>query len=242
MRLICYPVNGAVPRIVPARPERDWMDASHDRHAYRCLPLAIANAHGWVVLCDADLVASWNGGPRPSDVLVRSATSPSPAIGHFGLGTLTFHVGCILRTDPGINLWVGGPTNAAKDGIAALTGVVESDWLAFTFTMNWRFTRPCTVHFARDEPICFLFPVPRGIVEQTEPEIRSLDDDPELAVQYAAARSSRDNFNTGITRGDPEVLRQQWQRTYFRGTRPDDARGPEDHRTKVRAQPFADRR
>jgi len=29
-----------------APPSRDWMDRIPERHAYRCLPLAIANAHG----------------------------------------------------------------------------------------------------------------------------------------------------------------------------------------------------
>jgi hypothetical protein len=242
MRLICYPVDGAMPRIVPAKPDRAWMDESPDRQPYRCLPLAIANAHGWMVLCDSDLVLSWNGGMRAADVIVRSSSPHWSATTHFGLGTVTFHVGAILRTEPGINLWVGGPPNAPKDGITALTGIVETDWLGFTFTMNWRFTRPGTVRFARDEPFCFLFPVPRTLLEETEPEIRSLDSDPDLAVQYAAARTSRANFNTGLERGEADGVRMQWQRTYFRGERPDNEAGPEDHRTKVRARPFVDKR
>jgi hypothetical protein len=30
----------------PARAKRKWMDDFVDRHAYRCLPLSIANAFG----------------------------------------------------------------------------------------------------------------------------------------------------------------------------------------------------
>jgi Family of unknown function (DUF6065) len=30
--------------------ERAWMDATDQRFAYRCLPLNIANAHGWEIL------------------------------------------------------------------------------------------------------------------------------------------------------------------------------------------------
>jgi hypothetical protein len=33
----------------PGRVARDWMDESRERFAYRCLPLNIANAHGWEV-------------------------------------------------------------------------------------------------------------------------------------------------------------------------------------------------
>ena len=48
----------------------------------------------------------------------------------------------------GWNLMVRGPTNSSKDGIVALDGIIETDWAHSTFTMNWRFTRACTVEFA----------------------------------------------------------------------------------------------
>ena len=35
-----------------------------------------------------------------------------------------------------------GPVNTAKDGIAPLSAVVETDWLPYSFSMSWRFTRP----------------------------------------------------------------------------------------------------
>lgn len=37
--------------IIPAPTQRTWMDATDDRFAYRCLPLNIANQHGWWLLC-----------------------------------------------------------------------------------------------------------------------------------------------------------------------------------------------
>jgi len=36
--------------IVPASSMRDWMDKTHERFAYRCLPLTIANQTGWCVI------------------------------------------------------------------------------------------------------------------------------------------------------------------------------------------------
>src|ERR1700730_4059402 len=50
MRLKCYALYPNPPRLVPARPERAWMEAFPARHAYRCLPLTIANSHGWEIL------------------------------------------------------------------------------------------------------------------------------------------------------------------------------------------------
>jgi Family of unknown function (DUF6065) len=57
MRLICYPTSGDLPKIVPAPVERRWMDHMPQDHAYRCLSLNIANAHGWFILNRVPFVA-----------------------------------------------------------------------------------------------------------------------------------------------------------------------------------------
>ena len=49
MDLICYLHDGWDPDIRPAEPRRDWMDETPEAFAYRCLPLNIANAHGWEI-------------------------------------------------------------------------------------------------------------------------------------------------------------------------------------------------
>ena len=64
MRLICYPTSGAAPKLAPAPVERDWMERTNAGFAYRCLPLNIANAHGWLILNAAPFVAEWDGGTR----------------------------------------------------------------------------------------------------------------------------------------------------------------------------------
>ena len=55
MKLTCYALTDNPLPLRAAPPSRDWMDRIPDRHAYRCLPLAIANAHGWEVACVCDL-------------------------------------------------------------------------------------------------------------------------------------------------------------------------------------------
>src|SRR5579859_1027857 len=65
LELECYPtVEPGVtpPEIVPGRQPRAWMDAFHARHAYRCLPMNMANTSGWEILCPMAFTAEWNGG------------------------------------------------------------------------------------------------------------------------------------------------------------------------------------
>ena len=35
----------------PAPLQRDWMDQTVSRAAYRCLPMAMANQAGWLIRC-----------------------------------------------------------------------------------------------------------------------------------------------------------------------------------------------
>lgn len=245
MKLIAYQVHpGMMPEIRPAAVTRDWMDATPDKYAYRCLPLNIANAHGWEILCQAGFEAVWDGGGALDSIrIVGAAPAHLLPISHFGAGVLTFHVHALLRTEPGYNLWVGGSPNRIKPGIHPLTGIVETDWAPYSFTMNWKFTRPhFPISFAKGEPFCFLYPVPRGLVEAQQPEIREIDSDPALARDYRAWSEGRQSFLKELPIPDSDAARQVWQKSYFRGNRPDGGAGSADHQTKIMPAEFADRR
>jgi hypothetical protein len=244
MKLTAHVVDGHRVDIRPAPVERDWMDATDQRFAYRCLPLAIANAYGWEILCPSAFTAVWCGGERPDAIDVQAGDgAAAPAISHFGQGVLTFHVPCLFRTEPGFDLLVQGPINRPKDAIAALTGVVETDWAPFTFTMNWKFTRPDTpVRFERGEPYCHIVPVRRGEIETVEPELRLLSQTPDLKRQLDAWTESRAKFLTDLQQPSSAAVAEKWQKHYYRGV---DAGGQErlgaGHRTRLRVQPFSDR-
>ena len=163
--------------IQPAPVDRDWMDAAHQRHPYRCLPLNIANQNGWLLTSPTSFSVYWYGGQAPSDLEVRFDGPPDAGISsHFGSAVVTFSVPYLFRTPPGINLWAKGPANWFKDGIQPLEGVIETDWASSTFTMNWKLTRPFEwVRFEKGEPFCMLVPIPRGLAEGLVPRLALLD-------------------------------------------------------------------
>ena len=219
--LTCYPVEPDAPAIEPARAARDWMDRTDQRFAYRCIPLSIANASGWEILSPAEFQVTWTGGDSRTSMSIRAKDDRARverfAASHFGHGMLTFHTGYLFRTSPGWALWVRGSPNTAKRNLAPLDGLVETDWLDFPFTMNWRFTRPATVQFEKGEPFCFITPVPHALLDQVQPEIRSLDENPALKAAYEARARDRADFNSRLAAGDPDAVTQGWQRHYVRG-------------------------
>jgi hypothetical protein len=237
IKLLCYQIGEGAPRIVPGRPERSWMDETRNRFAYRCLPLTIANSMGWELLCPHKVTVKWNGGPELQDIRVEQEAEGAAlhfAASHFGHGVVTFQTSYLFRTEPGTAIWVRGVPNRPKDAIAPLDGVVETDWLNFSFTMNWQFTRPGIVTFERDEPFCFITPVGYHGLDSVVPEVRPLAENAELAAAYVAYSTARNGFNRKLAEGDPETVRRGWQKWYMRGEEPDGTKGNPEHVSKLR--------
>lgn len=231
MYLDCFSLVPTPPKIIPGRAERDWMDNFHIRFPYRCLPLTMANTTGWEILCQTDVCIDWNGGKDKKDVSI-SCHDPQVAHfvqSHFSHGIVTFHTGYLFRTPPSYALWAGGAPNHVKDGIQALTGLVETDWLPFPFTMNWKMTRPGIVEFKKDEPFCFIQIFEHQKMDEVRPVIRKIEDEPALQKEYQAWSHSRSEFNANLESGHPPSIKQAWQKFYFKGEKPEGISQAEGH-------------
>ena len=239
MDLECFALTHRPPEIVPGRPDRAWMDAFAARHPYRCLPLSMANTTGWEILFPMGFTAEWDGG-KGTDAITLIPDRPHPDFhefvsSHFSHGVITFHTGYLFRTRQGWDMWAGGPPNYPKDGVYPLSGLVETDWLPFPFTMNWIFTRPGRVHFKKGEPFCFITLQQHRAMDPVQPIQRSLQSNDALRDQYEVWMRERSSFNARLGRRDPEAVREAWQRFYFKGEIPEEmGPAPADHVNKRR--------
>lgn len=237
MKLTAYTMNDLPPDIQPAPHERVWMNNTPDKYAYRCLPLNIANSLGWQIVSDVGFEMIWNGGLHKNDVQITYLEGNRRNLpqSHFGSGIITFHVNALFRSQPGTQMLVTGPINQFIDGLHALSGVVETDWAPYTFTMNWRCMVPNTlIKFPDGFPVCQIIPLNLDLIESQEPEMRRIESDPELKERYDAWSQSRNAF---IASGSPG-----WQKNYFTGKNPDGSEAEIKHRTRMRVAPFEDNR
>jgi hypothetical protein len=148
-------------RLRPSPARRHWMDGLP--YSYQCLPMVMANQWGWQVLCPTDVRVTWNGSTSSAGLRVEVDPPYGVAIkSQFGLGIVTFSLPWLFRTSPGWDLYVKGPGNRWKPNCVPLEGVIETWWLNYTFTMNWKLVEPGTVEFAKGESLCQLVPVPHG--------------------------------------------------------------------------------
>lgn len=218
--------------IKPASKERGWMDNTVDNHAYRCLPLSIANQHGWSIHLKDRASFIWKGGPYIEDVIVKGSNNKT-CTSVFGHGIITFSIEFLIKTPDNYNLFISGPPNYPKEGINPLTGIYEADWAPYSFTMNWQITEPNKeIIFEQDEPICFFFPIPRGYLDEFEIHQEMLSSNIDYQKQHKIFSDSRENFNKG--KRDKTIDGKTWQKHYFQGKYPDGAKCPiHNHQTKI---------
>lgn len=236
-------------RIVPSARWRDWMNATNERFANRCLPLLMANEAGWTLLNPLAFTATWTGGAHWRDLRVEydDPDGQRPlAESNFGYGIISWGVPVLFRTPPGYNLLARGPANLPKDGASALEGLVETDWSVATFTMNWKLTRPDhPVRFETGEPFCMLVPQRRGELEAVRPVHRDLSTAPAVRAGVKRFEDRREGlqkrkFIADFVGRESEAW-DEWDATYFRGRDADGASFSE-HQTKLRLREFADDR
>ena len=219
--IIAYRLNNNRMPLVTGPNDRQWMDQTPNRFAYRCMPMLLSNQCGWMILSNHTVSIVWDGHQHIEGLKIMCLSGDPGscnAISIFGSGIVTFTLPYLFRTPPGYNLVAQGPTNRPKDGISALSGVVETDWAEATFTMNWMVTRPNhPIIFEKGEPVCMVVPQKRYEIENFQPIIRDISTDPELQADYAKWAASRQKFNNDLKNPTSEAAKAGWQKHYAQG-------------------------
>ena len=137
---------------------------------YKCLPLSIGNMQGFVFSLPYTITVLWNGGNAPEDITISHHEDFEPyknlnfihPNSEFGHGILTVHYPITLKTPPGVNLMTISPPNFPLPGLSPMTGVVESDNIRFTFTLNIKIDIPnINIKILPNTPLVGLIPIPR---------------------------------------------------------------------------------
>ena len=153
--------------------KRDWFTP----HFYRCLPLSIGNMQGFIVSLPYTISVFWNGKKDNDSITITFYEDFKPYDGYnfiypkseFGHGILTIHLPVTLKTPPGVNLMTIAPPNFPLPGLSPMTGVVESDNLRFSFTLNIKIDfANVDIVIPANTPITGLLPIPRYFCDSFE--------------------------------------------------------------------------
>jgi len=211
--------------IVPLKVKRDWMSNSKEKFAYKCLPLNIANQYGWAVLSPIDFTIIWKEGTDAKDISIETKDPEfnKKIMSYFGESIFTLHPDFIVQTPKNYSLYVRGIPNGQRSGIIPLDALVETDWLPFMFSYNFKINVPGTYLFKKGEPLFSFFPVERNTVETFALVDAFIEDSPELFEDYKELKQHATD-----RRAD-----DFYHRLYFKGKTPSKTFEIENHTTKI---------
>ena len=155
--------------------KRDWFTP----HFYKCLPLSIANMQGLAFSSPFSFEVFWNGGHtidsisfnvyNDSEIHNFEKMNHVSVSSEFGHGIFTMHFPLLLKTPPNVNLMTIAPPNYPLIGITPMSGVVETDNLSFTFTLNFKIDLPDTLFkIEKNYPLMGIIPIPRNYCDSFE--------------------------------------------------------------------------
>lgn len=184
------------PAIVQSRVQRDWMDATYNKHAYQCLPMTVANVYGWEIQMEDDLVVQWDGNEVPPQILSGEISSSGriQAVSSI-VGIISIQMSWAIRTEEGYSTWFSGSPNYVLDGAVPLTATIPTWWWPDEAQMNWKITKigePVT--FKAGSPFCFFNIYDESVLSGVEVSTSNLWDDPELMTsraRYGQAKSQK---------------------------------------------------
>ena len=198
VKIALYRVADGCLKLRPGKTRRDRFS----KHAYKCPPLTVANRIGWDLYASEPMTVEWNGGARKGDVIVHAG----PGYAHFGQGTFTLASGFVWRLAAGWDLLLMPMPNGDRAAdFAAMTALVETDWLPYPWFLTMSLTRPGTIEIPAGVSLARVLPIKRDRVEDWEIVLEEEPpDDREKRLAWGAARKDRGNhfyYTRGLKRG-----------------------------------------
>jgi len=155
-----------------SRLKRDWMDQTHNKHAYQCTPVTTANVSGWEMILPEELVVIWDGGPSPARI-VSGGVHNGFHFAHSNIhGMISIATGWAINTEEGYSLWTTGSPNYYVDGASPMTASIPSSWWPDEVQTNWvihKVNEP--VVFPKGSPFLFFNIYPTELLPSVEFEV-----------------------------------------------------------------------
>ena len=112
-------------KISPMSIKRDWMDATSEKHAYRCFPVTQANVIGWSISCLNDISFIWNGINDQTGNNVKILQGEETCYTGRGQSTLSFNTGLHFKTTEELSLFTINPVNYFSDDFETMSSLIS---------------------------------------------------------------------------------------------------------------------
>jgi hypothetical protein len=172
-----YKDNGPTANIEPLSAKRDWMEATFDKHAYRCLPVTLTNQLGWAISFPEDITFMWDGQISTSGEHVKILAGEKYVQTGRGQATVSFETGLVFRTPENYSLLTYNIPNMFIEGVAPYTTIISSSFFEGPLPVAWKITKafvPITIK--ANQPIAAVFPISLTEIQGSTLTVKNIKD------------------------------------------------------------------
>jgi hypothetical protein len=172
-----YKDNGPVANIEPLSAKRDWMEATFDKHAYRCLPVTLTNQLGWAISFPEDITFMWDGQISTSGEHVKVLAGEKYIQTGRGQATVSFETGLVFRTPENYSLLTYNVPNMFMEGVSPYTTIISSSFFEGPLPVAWKITKafvPITIK--ANQPVAAVFPISLSNIQGSTLTIKDIKD------------------------------------------------------------------
>jgi hypothetical protein len=136
-------------KISPMSIKRDWMDATSEKHAYRCFPVSQANVIGWNISCLEDVSFIWDGiNSQTGDnvKILAGGEIKGNEISNYdkdatlqfrnnfyytgrGQSSVSFNTGLYFKTEQNVSLFTINPVNYFNSDFETMSSLISTSFL-----------------------------------------------------------------------------------------------------------------
>jgi hypothetical protein len=210
--------------------KRNWFDNNY----YRCLPMVMANQLGFGFFSLHDFSVKWNGNAEATAITINGekadlentyGSSKQRIFSALGNGILTIQHDFLLKTPPGVNIYVTQPPNTFIPGLYTMSGLVESDNLTRDFTLTLKIAIPnIDIKINKGDMLASFIPVPRFFPDSFEVKdaIKLFDIDTlkkSITTLDEYVKADQELFNAGGLL-NARTIKEKELSIYYRGVDP----------------------
>lgn len=165
--------------INPSPVKRDWMEDTHERHAYNCFPVTLTNSLGWSVSFPEEISFIWDGISDTSSNHVKVLSGEKYVNTRRGNATISFNAGIGFKTDSDLSLLCIPTPNLFFRGAQCFTTLISTSFFNGDFPIVWRITEPMyKIVIPANTPVANIIPISLTNLQGSEINFKKIEEMP----------------------------------------------------------------
>jgi hypothetical protein len=186
-----YAVN-----INPLPVQREWMDNTPDKHAYRCYPVTTANTVGWTLSLPYDLSFIWDGVNDTAGDHVEIIDGKDYAYTGRGQSSVSIRTSVILTSEKDISVLTITPQNYFYEDFEVMSSLISTSFMDKEFPLAIKARTPNKIITIKaGSPIATIIPISLTRLKEQSIEILDFIETPEYNARTKAYGDAAQEVN-----------------------------------------------